>query len=397
MWFRTILAATLEIMVNAVRDYTGARRNSRRVLHVSETSVSDLDPVQAPEKPPGSIAERQYPPDSPLIDVSPAGLLDLLRVRRLDATFWLNQPENALNRAPAPASPLEAAVRWSDLRPTVLVAYEESRLAGFAEFRPVPPDLRWQLIAIGVSGDRDNPLDVWIPILDMGTRTAGAAGVKRLYARAPESTPIGDALCSAGYAAYANELIFVADAPVARTSGIEARGQERTDTWAVHQLYNSSVPKEVLHAEAFTSHRWELPKGRMRYGKSTRAWIAEENQAPVAYVRCTSVQRRHVLDVMFGPGHVEIAAGLIDEVLLKLNREGSVSQMYCAVRGYGMELERVLLERNFRPWLSQDLFVRYTTAPLRVTTAEMVFADAEAVERARRRVPAYLASAENND
>jgi len=67
------------------------------------------------------------------------------------------------------------------------------------------------------------------------------------------------------------------------------------------------------------------------------------------------------------------------------------------VRGYGMELERVLLERNFRPWLSQDLFVRYTTAPLRVMTAEMVFSDAEAVERARRRAPVYLAGAENND
>jgi hypothetical protein len=332
-----------------------------------------------------------------LIDVSPAGLLDLLRVRRLDRTFWLNQPEQALNRAPAPASPLEAAVRWSDLRPTVLVAYEQSRLAGFAEFRPVLPDMRWQLTAIGISSDREYPVDVWDPILDSGTRTAGAAGVKRLYARAPESTPVGDALCSAGYSAYASEQIFVADAPVATTTGTEARTQERADTWAVHQLYNSSVPKEVLHAEAFTSHRWELPKGRMRYAKSTRAWIAEEHQVPVAYVRCTSMHRRYVLDVMFEPGHIERAAGLIDEVLLKLTRAGSVSQMYCTVRGYSMELERVLLERNFRPWLGQDLFVRYTTAPLRVTTAEMVFADAEAVERARRGVPAYLASAENND
>jgi hypothetical protein len=62
-----------------------------------------------------------------------------------------------------------------------------------------------------------------------------------------------------------------------------------------------------------------------------------------------------------------------------------------------MELEQVLLERNFEPWLGQDLFVRYTTAPLRVMTAEMVFSDAEAVERARRGVPAYLASLDNND
>ncbi|CAN5866504.1 hypothetical protein BH24CHL4_BH24CHL4_04710 [soil metagenome] len=397
MWMRSVLTTTLGAMVKVVRDYTGARRDGRRPLHVAESSTSEIGQGPDPEQELGLPPAPKDPlPGSPA-DVFAASLLDLIRVRRLDSIYWLNQPEHSLNRAPALASPLGAAAKWSDLRPTVLIGHADSRLAGFAEFRPILPDLRWQLIAIGAANDLDDPLPVWSPILDQGTREAGKAGVKRLYARAPESTQVGEALRAAGYSAYAHELIFVSGAPAAITPGIEDRAQERADTWAVHQLYNSSVPKEVLYAEAYTSHRWELPRGRMRFGRATRAWIAERNHAPVAYVRCKSAQRRHVLDVIFEPRHLDDAAGLIDEVLERLQREGTIAQVFCAVRGYEMELERVLLERNFRPWLSQDLFVRYTTAPVRVMTAEMVFSDAEAVERARRRAPVYLAGAENND
>jgi len=320
-----------------------------------------------------------------------------MRARRLDSICWLNQPEHSLNRAPALASPLGAVARWSDSRPVVLIGQEASQLAGYAEFHPILPDLRWQLVALGATADRTDPLTVWIPILEHGTRAAGEAGVKRLYARAPDLTQIGDGLRAAGYSAYANEVIFVAENPVARTAGIDVREQERADTWAVHQLYNSSVPKEVLYAEAFTSHRWELLNGRKLFSKTARAWITEKNQTPVAYARCTSLQRRHVLDVMSDPGHLDEMAALIDEVLLRIKRDGPLSKIYCTVRGYEMDLERVLLERNFRPCFSQDLFVRYTTAPLRVMTAEIVFSDAEAGERARRRVPVYLSSAERND
>jgi hypothetical protein len=366
-------------------------------VHVTESAASELNQAHQRENRASGCPAPGPPESNPHIEVSEAGLLDLVRVRRLDSIFWLNQPEYSLSGNPAPASPFEAAVRWSDLRPTVLVGHEDSRIAGFAEFRPVPPDLRWQLVAIGTSSEREDPRADWIPILDQGTRVAGSQGVKRLYARAPEATQIGEALCSAGYSAYASETIFVAGEPVARSAGIEAREQERADTWAVHQLYNSSVPKEVLYAEAYTSHRWELPKGRMRFRQPTRAWIAEENQSPVAYVRCTSANRRHVLDVIFEPGSIDAAAWLIDAILVRMEREGTPAQVFCAVRGYSMELEQVLLERNFEPWLGQDLFVRYTTAPLRVMTAEMVFSDAEAVERARRGVPAYLASLDNND
>ena len=108
------------------------------------------------------------------------------------------------------------------------------------------------------------------------------------------------------------------------------------------------------------------PRARVN-GKEVRAWIAERNDVPVAYARCTSVQRRHVLDVMFVPGHLEDMAALIDQVVILLERKQPVSRMYCAVRGYTTELERVLLDRQFRPWLSQ----RLTSGTPRLPSAQL--------------------------
>jgi hypothetical protein len=324
-------------------------------------------------------------------------LFDLLRINRLDCNYRLNQPESALRKTGRLSTTIGALTGWSDLAPTVLAARHLDRVVGYAEFEPVAPDLRWQLGAIGASGDIGDPTGLWAAILDEGTRSAGSAGVKRIYARSPMATPVGEALQKAGYATYARETVFVSDSPAAFTSGIQVREQERADTWAIHQLYNGSVPKEVLYAEAFTSHRWELPQRRLTNGKGTRAWIHERNYTPQAYVRCCSVQNRHMLDVMFAPGKLDELSRLLDVVIRKVRDGHDGGQFFCAVRSYHSELERILLDRNFRPWLTQDLLVRYTTAPIRVMTAEVVFSEGEATERSRRRVPVYLAGVERNE
>ncbi|CAN5746077.1 hypothetical protein BH23CHL5_BH23CHL5_11570 [soil metagenome] len=331
------------------------------------------------------------------IDVQVASALDHFRIARGPDGIDLNQPESNLASSASKSIPVGKVVRRTAQRPSLLVARENRSVAGFGEFTPYPPDMRWQLVTIGYKPSGSPPTDVWTAILNEGTRIAGSLGVKRLYARAPVGSEIELALSVAGYAPYADEIIFQADNPQALTTGVDAREQDQSDTWAVHQLYNGSVPKEVLYAEAYTSHRWELPQSRVSVGKETRAWLCERNHTPVTYARCVSARHHHVLDLIGGSGNLDEMGRLIDEVIIRLRSAGPIRAIFCAVRGYHSDVERLLEERQFHPTLHQSLSVRYTTAPLRVMTAEMVFSDIEVAERSRKRVPVYLLESNGQD
>ena len=93
-------------------------------------------------------SSRQKRPLTSQIDVSTAGMLDLIRVRRIGSIFPLNEPEQSLCGSVGTASPLGAITWWSDVRPTVLVGRDEGQIVGFAEFRPMLPDLRWHLVSV---------------------------------------------------------------------------------------------------------------------------------------------------------------------------------------------------------------------------------------------------------
>ena len=55
------------------------------------------------------------------------------------------------------------------------------------------------------------------------------------------------------------------------------REQESSDTWAIHQLYNASVPRDVLYAEALTSHAWDIANSR-RPGVATDHGLAHRGR-----------------------------------------------------------------------------------------------------------------------
>ncbi|MGE3797587.1 MAG: hypothetical protein AB7G88_07075 [Thermomicrobiales bacterium] len=338
------------------------------------------------------------PPSEPLVDVviKPAGLRDALRLRSVDVTLRLNQPESLLASPLLIRKPAELLTRPKERKPTTLVAESGGELLGFAEFQPSMPDLRWLLCAVGLQHAATDPIPVWLPLFEDATRRAGASGVKRLFARAPVDSPVSHALRQAGYTPYARERIFSSSHAVAATSGIVIREQERTDTWAVHQLYIASVPREVQYAEAYTSHRWELSEGRSISNGDVRAWLHEMNDTPIVYARSESARRRHVFDVIFPPGSAEIAAQVLDSVISRGSHVSTGGEIFLAVRTYNTELEQHLIERKFALRMEQDLFVRYTTAPLRVVTSETILQEIDAHERSPRGVPAFFVDGSAN-
>jgi hypothetical protein len=246
------------------------------------------------------------------------------------------------------------------------------------------------LIALGSSTGVYDAAPVWEELIRHATTAAGLRGVKRLYARVPIGSPAVESVRRVGFAAYASETVFLAQQLHSAPGVMPLRLQEQTDTWAIHQLYNSAVPKQVQFAEAWTSHRWDVRVGSGPGDMVTRGWLAEDGHQLLGYVRVSSHGSTHVMELIYAPDNHEIIPDLLDGVIARLRGLTRVSRIYCALRGYQAEAVAALAERGFDPVVEQDLHVKYTTATARLPQPEIVPFHADVIERLPKRVPSFL-------
>lgn len=332
----------------------------------------------APENRHFSLAVRQ------------ARLTDLPGIGRIERISPLLQPELSLTGYNAPGSLVSAKLPGGPGKPILMVAESNDEVIAFADFKPVLPDRRWLLQALGASTGVYDPSPIWTEILLSGVRQAGMNGVKRLYARATASTPAHMALRAAGFSPYATETIYVADSPRTLGAEVSMREQESSDTWAIHQLYNGSVPRDVLYAEALTSHAWDIANSRRPRSEHTSGWLVEDFAGVGAYVRVTSLGGEHVIEASFPTNAVQRGAALLDAVLRMLRLKKQISRVYVALRGYQSELESALTRMGFAPGLTQDLLVRYTAVQVRAVSSEASLLHVELGDRVPSQAPSIL-------
>jgi hypothetical protein len=303
----------------------------------------------------------------------------------------LNQPEINLS----PYSPLRAALAsmmpGGRSKPRFFVATASDQVVGWVHVQPTAPDQRWQMTAMGAPTGCDDSLEVLEELAAHTTVAAGSRGVKRLYARAAPEWAAARALRAVGFSAYASETVFLARSPDASRGGVELRPQEQSDTWAIHQLYNAAVPRQVQYAEALTSHRWDV---RTRFegerGAKASGWLIEDGHHVVGYIRVLTFGNAHVLELLYHPERLDVIEMLLDGALARVASGRKTDVVYCAVRGYQEEASTLLQQRGFAGILEQELHLKYTTANVRIPATESVVFHTEVKEKMPKRVPSFL-------
>ena len=277
-------------------------------------------------------------------------------------------------------------------QPRTLVGVDQGKIAAFVQFQPSGRDHRWIALGAGYLSSLYAPEDAVEQLLRYTIQAAGQRGVKRLYARLPGESQLADIYQKVGFQAYAAETVWVAER-LDLAGSIDAmplREQEVTDTWAVHQLYNASAPRDVQYAEAATSQRWELTHPGRR-GSVIRGYLLEMGFQLTAYARVLSCGERHHLEVMFSPESKVDRASFLRSVLGRTHGHARLRQVYVALRSYQQETEAALESLAFRPRIDQRCTIRYTAA--RVQQAEAVSVNAlhaEVRERVPKQVPTFL-------
>jgi hypothetical protein len=326
------------------------------------------------------------------LSIRPVRVRDIPGLLGVSSVLALNQPEASL----VPFRPVQSAMASilpGRNRPRMFVAHAHEGILAFAHFVPEPPDQRWQLVALGAQTGVYDVTPLWEELIERSIVAAGLRGVKRLYARPETGSPAESALGSAGFQPYADETLLVSESPRVPTARILLREQGQTDTWAIHQLYNAVVPRQVQYAEAFTSHRWDAGAHRTAPdGTQTVGWLVEEAFQVVAYARVMSFGSSHVLELIVHPEWRGSAGDVIDAVLARVAAKRSLRRVYCSIRGYQQELIPALEARGFRESGHLTLSVKYTAVRAVAPVVEHVIQPEGVLERLPKpkRAPSFL-------
>lgn len=325
---------------------------------------------------------------APILRIRPYVIGDMRPLGTLPGMLRLDVPDSLLQRRGEMLDLAAALPILRHDRPT-FVAAADGQPVGFVRFSPRAPDGRWVMTAIAASTGVYSPEPVWEALLAHGVRAAGLRGVRRLFARVPAGHPLTESMRRSGWSAYARESVFRADRIVARSRVIPSpRPQEPADTWAIHQLYAHSVPRQIQEIEALTSQVWHLDQHRrVRRGVRRSGWLLDDGHVLAGYVRLSRGSRAGMVDFVVAPGDRARFSALLDGVAAAPNQPRTT---YCALRAYLLELSGELIERGFVEVGEQELFIRYTTAAARTPVLDPIHFPVELRPALPRRAPTFL-------
>ena len=359
------------------------------------TPWSDAVPIDAqvsadePAHQPGRIHPLNLE-RSPTLRIRGFSLRDVPHLLRLPGVLRLDVPDALVYPKPALVDFPAALPILRRERPT-FVAIADGQRVGFARFALRPPDGRWVLSSIAASTGVYSPEPVWEALLAHGVRAAGLRGVRRLFARVPVGHPLLETMWQSGWVSYKRETVFRAERLSALTrSQRDLRLQEPVDSWAIHQLYVASVPRQIQEIEALTSQIWQTDGSRRtRRGVRQTGWLLEEQGQLAAYARYTRGSRAGMIDAIVPPGAGSHLGALLDGVI-SVPRQGRTRPVYFTLRADLSDMRDALTARGFIEIGEQELLIRYTTATARIPVIDPVHFPVELRPAMPRRVPTFL-------
>jgi len=319
-------------------------------------------------------------------------IVDLrLLASRIDVTY-LDYPFIQTDRSGVFAIGLRTLRPFNRLAPVTNLAFVgDDDFAGVIQFRQTAPDRRWTALAVGLTDNAGDGETVTEQLLEYSIRRAGRAGVKRLFARIPLDCEYANAFGRAGFEPYMSESIL--QIPELQRLSIvsgRVREQEAADTWAVHQLYHASAPKQVQYAEAWTSHRWD-PVNTSGSKPAVRFWVIDEGHQIAAHARVVHGNHRAIIETMYLPDRADCGIELVRDIARRIGAESSRCQISVVARGHQAELIGALHDLGVVLAGEQHLAVRYTAVKVSGKTVDVLApSPLDVRERVPKRVPSFM-------
>jgi hypothetical protein len=284
-------------------------------------------------------------------DVRPFLPIDLPLVRRLTPQGIGFDSATSLTRG---IHTLEGAV-WGSVplgdlgTPTFVLRSDENDYV--AQFRHRTGEQHAYIVFVAPDLEHCGGDSAWLQLLDAMVSAAGRRGALTLNAEVGETTAEFAVLRQSGFAVYARQEIWKREpGPVRQETDVQLRPEADVDTFGIHSLYASVVPRLVLQADA--------PPETSRDGL-----IYERDGQILAYLLAQEGKCGIYIRSFVHPEIYDQTQAILTAVLRHLPHAERLPVYFC-VRRYQDWLRGSLSALDFDTWVSQAVMVRHTACRL---------------------------------
>ena len=252
---------------------------------------------------------------------------DLVALVSFDGEVYENQAvtREALGKRPATPHAIAATVQqWLGRGRHIWIDVRGRQIQGIATARALSSRRAWEIDTLVDAGAGHE--GVVTALLAQASEAAAAARVSQLLLRVRADAPALPEALRAGFVRAVQEELWMAERPVTahtdEAARVVVRKAEKSDLFALFQLYNRVLPIGSRQALAMTFEEWQAVQERRWLGRAGREFVACEDG-----------------DVR---GALRVAPGAQFTLLVAPGFEAGAAALHAAASAYLEGAERVL-------------------------------------------------------
>ncbi len=240
-----------------------------------------------------------------------------------------------------PQAWLEHWFPWGRRRHT-WVWPNRGRILGVISTKNCSGPTSWQIDYLRV-GDEE----CCLALLDKVSAVGAEQGVKKLFLRLPQDSPLVEGVRRSGFSAYSADYLYRyggEGTPRIVESPYTPRPRSSNDDYRLFELYCAAVPAPVRTAEGMTFEEWQASRDRGSWPQRYREYVWEKEGRLVGWLRISSARGMGCFEVMLHPAEGEGLEWLVNRALESLDGK---SPLFCVASAFQGQLRSLLPTMEF--------------------------------------------------
>lgn len=216
------------------------------------------------------------------------------------------------------------------------------RILGIVSAKSCSGPASWQIDYLRVSDEQ-----CCLALLDKVSAAGAEQGVKKLFLRLPQDSPLMEGVRRSGFSVYSTDYLYRYEGenkPRIVESPYSLRPKSSNDDYRLFELYSAAIPTTVRTAEGMTFEEWQESRDRGSWPQRHREYVWEKEGRLVGWLHICAAGGMDCFELMLHPVEGEGLEWLVNHALVSLD---SKPPLFCIASAFQGELRSLLSRLEF--------------------------------------------------